>query len=616
MKLIGRLLPVIIVLGAVLASCTPADAGAYQYAGKRRKIYCGIAELVHKTVDSSGRPGSVLVNSSAINKVDYRPDTKSTVYYNLLTLLDSMNNLKPAGWTLENPLATTQDKYSYSYWLVPISSSKNLSRLNMLYLPGSGNTVLTDEERENLRRFVDNGGVLWVDNVASTSPFKFDTSGPFFISQLQFASGVSSSNPDVAVSRHHPLLCTPYWLTDVEIMNLGMNAGGSWSRCYCDLGTTTTSSTTIPTAFDVLFPIVDVADNTTGALAGTPAVVANAYGSGRVVATANSVGPGCMLNQPYSLPSLKFAMNIIAYASTWTDLHKDPRHSGSSIDTLGANRLVEKWKLLDTTSVPAAPRANKESAAMIYKNTVFYTAGNTLYALEQNGNTNGGIYKADDNGAVVIWKWTNTGGGDLSAPTVTTMQDPTVKSKGSTGTANISSIEGVLVQDTTGHVFVFNAFPLDQDGKVIGSTDPIYDFDTAAGSSSNGKWPCPPIYVSGWIYAMGGDGHLYANNPCLKAWLNGTSESNVTYQWNYPVSSVSSSGGTTTTFSAPPKCGPSFGYMRNGNTGAVVGTVFWFTGPNSTSTSTGTIAYTEKMPSKIKPKTHPPNPTKKKYAKK
>ena len=575
MKLIGRLLPVIIALG-VLASCTPADAGAYQYAGKRKKIYCGIAALVHKTMDGNN-PGSTLANASAINTVIQKVTVNSRDYYkSLLTLLDSMNSLKPAGWTLENPLATTHDKYSADYWLVPVSSSRNLSRLNMLYLPGSTTLSLTDEERENLRRFVDNGGILWVDNVDSTSTFKFNSSGPFFINALQFSTGGMSNGPDAAVSRHHPLLCSPYWLTDVEIMNLGMNgAGGGWSRCYCDLGNVSALPSDQPAMFDVLFPIVDVVDSTSGALAGKPSVVANTYGSGRVVATANGVGRGCMMDQPYSLPSLKFAINIISYASSWTDLHKDPRHSGSSIDTLGANRLVEKWKLLDDNAQPAKPLPNKESAAMIYKNTVFYTAGKTIYALEQNGDTNGGIYHKDKNGAVIIWKWDNSGGGDFSAPTVATIQNPVG--------GNVKPIEAVLVQDSAGHVYVFTAFPLDFNGVPQPPFDPIYDFDTApGGSGTDGKWPCPPIYVNGWIYAMGGDGRIYANNPCLKQWVSGGggggggSDPAVEYQWHFPLLAA---------YNAAPKCGPSFGFMKNGNTGAVVGTVFWFTGKDNSITT-------------------------------
>ena len=582
MKLVGRFLSLIIVLGAVAALCLPADAGAYLYAGKRKKVYCGIALL------SSIDPITKLpvTNQGAIDKVVTpvtRPDG-TTYYSSVLSTLESLNNMKPVGWTLENPLAHVQNKYDRNYWLIPIASARNLSRVNMLYLPGSGTISLTDEERENLRRFVDGGGTLWIDNVDSTSALTFKLSGPFFINQLGFKAGMGVGGVDVAVSRHHPLVCSPYWLTDVEIINLGMNAAGNgWSRCYCDMGTQG-RPTTLPLSFDVLFPIVDASDTSaSGALMNRPAVVANTYGSGRVVATANAVGQACILSQPYSLPSLKFAYNIMSYASSWTDLRKDPRHSGASIDTLGANRLVEKWKLEDTTMQPAAPGPGKESAAMIYKNTVFYTAGNTLYALDQNGDTHGGMWPADPNGAVVIWKWEDPGGTGvtLSAPTVATVQNPAQK-------GGCEPIEAVLVMDSAGKVFVLNAFPMDYRGFVATPVDSIYDFDTEAGASGgsggptgDAKWPSPPVYINGWIYALGGQGRIFAHNPCLRKWVEDKGDTQVSFEWHYP------NDVTNPLFNAAPKCGPSFGFLKNNYSGAIVGTVFWFTAKDASSKSTG-----------------------------
>lgn len=555
MKLIGRLVSVIIVLGALLALCMPADAGAYLYAGKRKKVYCGIA-LIQNPADGKNNRAAI---DTVVGSYGMQPDG-STYVTSLLTVLESQNSMKPAGWTLENPLAKTQNKFDPTYWVVPIASARNLTRLNMLYLPGSGALSLSDEERENLRRFVDGGGTLWVDNVGSASVLTFDSSSPLFINQLNFKSG--GSGTDVARSRHHPLVCSPYWLTDIDIMNLGMGAAGGGSRCYCDMG----SIDPAKASFDVLFPIIDGADSS-GALAGTPSVVANTYGSGRVVATANAVGRGCLLRPPYSLPSLKFAFNIMSYASSWTDLRKDPRHSGASIDTLGANRLVEKWKLADTAAQPAKPDANKESAAMIYKNTVFYTAGNTLYALDQNGDTNGGVWPRDNNGAVVIWKWQNQGG-KLSAPTIATVQNP--------AGSDCGPMEAVLVMDSAGTVFVLDAFPIGLNGVPYPNIQPIYSFDTEGGGSSSvedSKWPCPPIYINGWIYAMSGKGRIFAHNPCMK-------KANLTFEWHYP---------TVAAYNSAPKCGPSFAFMKNATSGAVVGTVYWFTPKDASIDSPGDI---------------------------
>jgi outer membrane protein assembly factor BamB len=541
MKLIGRILSIIIILGALAALCLPADAGAYLYPGKRKKVYCGIAEIVDPM---NGK----IQNDKAIQDAAL-----------LFFKLDNLNSMKPSGWTFENPLAMSQDKSNPYYWRIRVSSARNLSRLNVLYLPGSGSISLTDDERENLRRFVDGGGVIWVDNSDANSPLTFKSRGPFFIDKLNFKTGVSGS--DGAPSRHHPLLCSPYWLTDVDIMSLGMNAGGSWGRCYCDMGPGGLP-TAPPTSFDILFPIVDSTD-------GEAAVVANTYGSGRVVATANAVGKGCMLSEPYSLASLKFAFNIMAYASTWTDLRKDPRHSGSSIDTLGANRLVEKWSIHTSSSAQ-----KREAAPLIYKNTIFYTSGNTLCSLDQNGDTHGGVWPAGPNGEVIIWHWTPPSGGLLSSPTIATIQDPN---------QDCGTKEAVLVMDDQGTVFVLDAFPINPDNTIRPVDPPLYTFPTAPASGTSdpmntSKWPSPPVYVNGWIYALGGDGRLWAVNPCLQKWADGhagAAASAASPTWRCPDESE--------TWTATPKCGPSFGCMRNVNNGAILGMVYWFGSPPTTS---------------------------------
>jgi len=557
MKVIGRILPIIVGVCTLAGLCVPADAGAYQYSGKRKKVYCGIVQLTHMIPGTgSGLPTAVFPNEADINSTAPNGVPISLLF----AKLDALNSMKPAGWTFENPLALTQNKYDTSYWRVPVGSARNLSRLNVLYFPASGNISLTDEERENLRRFVDNGGVLWVDNANQTSPLTFDAAGPFFISQLSFATGASGA--DVAVSRHHPLLCSPYWLTDVEIMNLGMLAGGGWSRCRANMG----QCADLP-AFDVLFPIVDAASLDTGALQGQPSVVANAYGSGRVVATANFAGKACLLDSPYCLPSLKLAYNIMSYASSWTDIRKNPRHSGASIDTLGSNRLVEKWSL----EAPAAAAAGKDNAPLIYKDTVFYTSGSTLYALDANGDTHGGMWPPNPDGSVVIWSWSaqSGGGGALSAPTIATMQNPA-------SNTDCSPIEAVMVQNDQGTVFVLKAFPINPDYTMSGPVMPLYTMDTAAtsGSGSTTKWPSPPIYVNGWIYALGGDGRLYAANPCWEKWSSSGTGRDLQGRspvWTHPPAIQP--------FGADPKCGPSFGSIKASEGGTLVGMVYWFLGP-------------------------------------
>lgn len=569
MKLIGRLLSAVIFLSAVVALCPSADAGAFTYAGKRKRINCGVAALT-RGIDKDGNP--IYLNVSSIIEV------LPTQAENLFTKLDALTSMKPTGWTFENPLAATVDKFDPKYWIVPISSSRNLSRMDVLYFPGSSTISLTDEERENLRRFVDGGGVLWVDNAHPSSVLKFPQTGPLFISQCQFSLG-GQPGSDFAVSRHHPLVSSPYWLTDIDIMSLGMTvADASWKSCYYELpGRDRAGGGMMPSdepiSYDFLYQVVDCLDST-GKPNFQPSVVANTYGSGRVVATARFVGKACLLREPYCLPSLKMAYNIMAYASSWTDIRKGPRHSGASIDTLGAGKLVEKWALKTGAGLNFSAEASKEAAPIIYKNTVFYTHNDTLYALDATGNNNFGLWgQPGPNGAVVIWKFPGDGG-KLSAPAVATVQNPDQNMQ------DCAPIEAVMVQSSSGRVFILKAFPLNEHGEVEQAIVPLYDFPTQSGSSTKeSKWPSPPIYINGWFYALGGNGRLYAENPCLKKYQDGkTPGPESAAAWQVPDTSQS---GLFYTFTATPRCGPAFGYMKGLYSGAIVGSVWWYNSPRT-----------------------------------
>ena len=155
----------------------------------------------------------------------------------------------------------------------------------------------------------------------------------------------------------------------------------------------------------MLYPIVAKNDGS------APSVAANTYGSGRVVATANFVGGGCFAPYPHCLPSLKFAYNVLAWSSCWTDLRKDPRRSGRSIDTVGGSSLVNIWTL------PGAPPTG-ESGAIVYKNIAYYSSGARLYAmdvmpmedLDNDGNPDDGEQDmlCSNTGVDRVWQWSSS----------------------------------------------------------------------------------------------------------------------------------------------------------------------------------------------------------------
>lgn len=530
-----------VITAAVIAfaSVMPADAGAHLYAGRRKTINCGVV-----VIDRAKQPLAEVGN--------------------LFFLLDRRTDLKPAGWSFDNPLApysasTGQGKDNPAYWEVDLTTATNLSRMHVLYFPASGTLKLTDQQREALRRFVDGGGVLWVDNSGTPGgALTFDDS--FFLTNFSFNN---ANGRDVPTDRHHPLLSTPYWINEMEVGGLGANPG----RYDCMPGYDPGVSWGMmdrPTSFDILFTVV----KNTGT--DRPSVAANAYGSGRIVATANYVGKGCYAYYPYEQPNLKFAYNVMAWASSFTALRKDPRHSGASIDTVGGAKLLEHWSLPD-----APPNRGAESSPVIHKNVVFYSSGNTLFALDvfpsedldQDGNPDDGLpdnkaapkYK----GADIIWTW--EGDGELSSPTVASAQDPV---------SGESAIEAVLVTSSAGAIHMLEAFPVDSSGRLAGQTRPIVPPYTKVPPTGQLN---PPLYINGWVYALGGDGRMYAWNPALQAWNAAGANRNARYEWNVPTEfglpGEASSG------RADPRRGPHYGFVKNDSSGAVVGMVYWFAGP-------------------------------------
>ncbi|MCX6344878.1 MAG: PQQ-binding-like beta-propeller repeat protein [Armatimonadetes bacterium] len=546
-----RLLPVMLCIAVCWPA--PADAAGYLYAGKRKTVNCGILWLDMK---STGGNWTQPVDAAGVG--------------NLFNLLDYYTEMKPAGWSLDNPYAPVDEtgvKYPKSdprFWKIPLASARNLSRMHVLYLPAQGHVLLSDDDREKLRRFVDSGGVLWIDNTSPADRLDFGAvptdAGTFFISKFYFTSP-GTGGYDVAWSRHHPILTLPYWIDDREILMIGANWGGS--SCvpgYDEAENIGTMKAPITT--DILFPIVAKSGGT------GPSVVANTYGSGRVVATANYAGKGCFLPYPQASASLKLAYNIIAWSASWTDLRKNPRRSAAGIDTVGGTSLVKVW----SAPVPA----NGESGAVIYKNMVFYSSGNTVYAfdvmpsedLDRNGNSDDGspdvLNGFAPDGQDLIWKFDCDS--IISAPTVVTCQDPTAPNK---------TVEAVLVLSDTGKVYMLDAFP--RSGTSLSATTSLivpvmscWESDTDDRNSDiavSTPRPSPPICVNGWIYIIAGDGRLYARNPALEKWQASHTTENVCSKWIIP--------GRNFTQATTPKSGPMFGYVNASNGGAVIGMVYW-----------------------------------------
>ena len=183
----------------------------------------------------------------------------------------------------------------------------------------------------------------------------------------------------------------------------------------------------------------------------------------------------------------------------------------------------------------------------------------------------------------MVWIWPCPDGGTLSSPTVLTAVDP----------ANPSSTgEAVLVTSSNGYVYMLQAFPVNQQtGQLSGSTgsilppahvpNPGWQF-----SSVPPPTPYPPLYLNGWICCS--MARLPVRLQPISAQAAGSDEQ-TDPRWSWQVPS-SASATAITPPTATPRSGPSFGFVTNQGTGAIVGTLMWTTGPWSnplTTTSAG-----------------------------
>jgi len=563
MNRLARTFVVALICAATLACTLSVSAGSFLYPGSRKTINCGVVWLP---------------NTDTTKPILYTNGDEVRSFGNggagdIFGKLDAAL-AKPADWNLENPVSPADPmtgmkypKWDERYWKVVLSDETDLSDFQAIYFPASGTVHLEPRQREILRKFVDGGGVLWIDNSGIAGPLDFQ--GTFFIQNFVFVSGGPSVS--VEMGAYHPLLSFPFWLNSIDVATLGR--GGSAGPFHYDM-TSGAFTAVIPSSFDVMLPVAGSGVE--------PTVAANAYGSGRAVATSNFAGRGVFIHsmEQDNLAAMKFAYNMIAWSSDWTSVGKNPRRTGSAIDTIGGNGVVSYWShdvalpIIGSTST-GVPRYS--SSAVVYKNIAYYSAGDTMYALgiipkedlDGDGNWNDGDQSTGsasvpDTSQDLIFTWKCPDGSSLiSAPVVITMQNPVDPTK---------TVEAVAVTTSNGSLYILNAWPVDGSG-VLQSTTNQYAFysfrDLTAGVTFDP--PSPPVYASGWFYCTSANGTLYAYNPAIKEWAGTHSGSVNDYTWMNPVAAVAPSA------VGPIRGGPNFAYVTSDITQAVIGTIYWAT---------------------------------------
>ncbi|MBC8142469.1 MAG: hypothetical protein H7Y38_13625, partial [Armatimonadetes bacterium] len=189
---------------ALLVSPRPASADVTTYSTSNRVYKVGML-MIDSTADG-GVDGIIDGTISPAEAVKGAENPDPHMFY----IADSRTDLKPAGWTLENPLApstVTTDIFSRwsgpggrdpahpfavgqkvtkdmaPYWEVSLTKStlEELLQFDVLFITNHRRTRFTQADSEKLRKMVDAGGVVWMDNCGGMT---IDQSGKFFLEQV------------------------------------------------------------------------------------------------------------------------------------------------------------------------------------------------------------------------------------------------------------------------------------------------------------------------------------------------------------------------------------------------------------------------------------------------
>lgn len=361
--------------------------------------------------------------------------------------LDQDTLVKPAAWNFENPLApavVTADvlarwpsatgtirKDNAAYWEVNLANvtDAQLAEFDVLALPVYRNLNITGQEMARLRRFMDNGGILWADVMSTTTA---DVSNalplPF---QLTTSSGTRGAD------FLSPLMSRPFNLSMTDLRSTEFNG---------DTGAFGTPGITglepIMGAFGHFTPVaVDGGLATIGASAvGNGYLVVTTRGVGRVLNEGvDATGAVDGVNNNYQAENValtratvaagKLIINAISLNSGHTHVAQGPRSGNGSLLDLGAP-LLPSFTIKSGDVLASDVPTGSTRPPVFYKGLMVVTTNTTLYVYSAKPGTTLDGSGAIDYGltdyskgtsADLIWKATLTG--PLSSPTCAEVPD-------------------------------------------------------------------------------------------------------------------------------------------------------------------------------------------------
>ncbi|GIV08508.1 MAG: hypothetical protein KatS3mg019_0599 [Fimbriimonadales bacterium] len=329
--------------------------------------------------------------------------------------MDRRTDVKPLGLVFRNPFAQAgEPRNRAAYWLVDVSrlNDNQLARYQVLLLSRTNWGGMTAEIREKLRRFVDGGGVLWVDAPQQGA------AGRLFFPEVEPIANTGAIN---IVNLNHPLLRGYYTLTPAEVASLGLRGRGFGGG-----------------ALDVTAnrPVLQIV---TAVNTNAPVIAAATYGAGRILVSNARIAAA--INAPLvrsngSIPEqareyrleavpdleLKFAYNLIRWAGASSSDGFNQRRANAVSDQYSAPMAV-RWRDRNTNYNLA------NGAPVIYGGLVFVVSGSQLICydaipqrdLDNDGRTDDGVLDLEQ-GESFDKVWEVNLGGQSSPPVVVETQ--------------------------------------------------------------------------------------------------------------------------------------------------------------------------------------------------
>jgi hypothetical protein len=390
----------IAILISLIAFLIPAIAGQFTYTATKR---------VFKVCN-------LLVDSAKYNPNDPQSPPENSDPY-VFYVLDQREDLKPYGWELINPLAPKTvspeiaARWNYRdrrdplnpyyvgqpvtknmacYWEVLLSevSVEDLLQFDLVFITNHRFTTFTPQDLEKLRRFVDAGGRLWIDDCSG-----FRIADNNFITPLQFAND-GPNGTAVVVDPYHPLLSYPFQLTYDEISHLGDKNVGNYYISVYDPGT--------------LQPVVL---NYASGRMDKPYIAAGQFGAGLIIVTSGDTG--CDINDPCGGRStssgqnsgpyageniqnahsedIKFVWNMILWANSWSSFRKDNRRGANSYEEI-TPPLDAKWQFTQDSFTVYSPAIWNGIVVAVSDNGVVYAFDADPYKdIDNNGDPDDGV---------------------------------------------------------------------------------------------------------------------------------------------------------------------------------------------------------------------------------